>query len=266
LAYLRKRGLQDETIRNARLGYHAVERREPRESWGIDPEPRKPTIWLPSGIVFPWSVGPELWRITIRRVGKELPKDTRYITVAGSGNTLYGAFALNPNAPAAIVEGVLDALSLAQEAGDLVAVVATGSTTGGRLERWIGRLALASIVLVAFDADGAGEEAATWWLKALGSQAKRWRPYWDDPNAMLQAGADLRTWVREGLDQGARWWREVARWSEEWREGWAERAAILEFEAGLPRDEAERAAFMLMIPGSGREVTDAGAMDPRVSR
>jgi DNA primase len=251
LAYLRQRGLQDETIRHARLGYHAVERREPRESWGINPEPRKPTVWLPSGIVFPWYIGPELWRITIRRVGKDLPKETRYVTVAGSGNTLYGAFALHPDAPAAMVEGVLDALSLSQEAGDLVAVVATGSTTGGRLERWVCRLALASTVLVAFDADGAGEEAAAWWLQALGSQAKRWRPYWDDPSAMLQDGADLRTWVREGLNQGPRWWRELARWPEDRRETWAERAAILEMEGGFVRHEAELTAFLMASPTTG---------------
>jgi DNA primase len=211
----------------------------------------------------PWSVGPEVWRVTIRRVGDDLPKDWRYIAVAGSGNTLYGVHTLRPTASAAIVEGVLDALSLAQEAGDLVTVVATGSTTGGRLERWIGRLALASIVLVVFDADTAGEEAAAWWLQALGSQAKRWRSYWDDPSAMLQDGADLRTWVREGLGQGARWWREMARWPEAERERWAERAAILEFEAGCPRDEAERSAFTLIMRISGEGVThDAGAMDP----
>ena len=67
----------------------------------------------------------------------------------------------------------------------VIAVVAAGSTTGRRLERWIGRIALTSIILVAFDADKAGEEAAAWWLKALGALARRWRPFWDDPAAML---------------------------------------------------------------------------------
>ena len=59
-----------------------------------------------------------------------------------------------------------------QEAGDFLAVTATGSTAGGRLERWISRLALCSIVLVSFDADAAGDEAAVWWLKALGPRGK----------------------------------------------------------------------------------------------
>jgi DNA primase len=193
--------------------------------------------------VFPWWLGEELWRVMIRRVGADVPKDRKYITVSGGSNTLYQVETLQPNAPAMIAEGCLDALAIVQEAGDLLAVVAASSTTGGRLERWIGRLGLASTVLVSFDADRAGEEAAIWWLKALGSPSKRWRPFWDDPSTMLQHGADLRTWIREGLDAEPKWWRELAHWPEEHRELWEERAAILEVEAGLPRDDAEQQAF-----------------------
>jgi hypothetical protein len=131
---------------------------------------------------------------------------------------------------------------LAQEAGDLLAVVAAG-TSLGRVERWIRQLALSSKVLLMFDADEGGEKAAAWWLKVLGLRAKCWRPYWDDPNAMLQDRADLRTWVREGLGTNPKWWRELARWPEDRRELWAERAAIMEVEGGLSRDGAEREAF-----------------------
>jgi hypothetical protein len=54
---------------------------------------------------------------------------------------------------------------------------------------------------------------------------------------------DLRTWGREGLGQGPRWWREVACWPEEDREQWAERAAIMEVDGRLGRNEAERHAL-----------------------
>ena len=91
--------------------------------------------------------------------------------------------------------------------------------------------------------DAAGEASANWWLNGLGARAKRWRPYWDDPNAMLQDGADLRIWIREGLGVEHKWWRELACWPEERQELWAERAAILEIEAWLPRDDAEQQAF-----------------------
>jgi hypothetical protein len=63
---------------------------------------------------------------------------------------------------------------------------------------------------------------------------------------MLQAGMDLRTWVREGLGVESRWWREVARWPEERRDRWAERAAMMEVDGALGRDAAERQAFALL--------------------
>jgi len=242
LAYLHQRGLQDETIRAARVGYHVDESWEKPEAWGAVTGPKK--IWLPRGLVFPWWFHDELWRVVIR-TPQARPDQPKYVAVSGGSNLLYRVEMLKPNGPALIVEGVLDALAVVQEAGDLIAVVAAGSTTGGRLERWIGRLTLASIVLVAFDADQAGEEAAVWWLKTLGTRAKRWRPFWDDPSAMLQDRADLRTWIREGLGGTSKWWREIACWSAEVRELWEERAAILEVEGGFARNEAERLASVL---------------------
>jgi DNA primase len=170
-AYLHQRGLTDETIRAARLGYHVAERWESPACWGLPTDQKK--IHLLPGIVFPWRVGSEVWRVTFRRDSNDVPKEERYRPIAGGNQTLYQIYALRPNAPAMLVEGELDALSVMQEAGDLLATVATGSTAGGRLERWMGRLALCSIVLVAFDADAAGEEASAWWLKALGPRAKR---------------------------------------------------------------------------------------------
>jgi DNA primase len=243
LAYLHRRGLTDETIREARLGYQATARWEAPGPWGLPTDHKK--IHLLQGIVFPWLVGSEVWRVTFRHAGDDIPKEERYRPIAGGGKPLYELNGLRPNAAAMLVEGELDALSVAQEAGDLLAVVATGSTAGGRLERWMGRLALCSIVLVSFDADAAGDEAAAWWLKALGLRAKRWRPYWGDPNAMLQGGVDLRTWVREGLGQGPHWWRDLAVWPDERRDGWAERAAILEVDAGFLRHEAELMAYLI---------------------
>jgi DNA primase len=243
LDYLHLRGLQDDTIEAARVGYHPTERWENAEQWGLEPEHNK--IHLLRGLVFPWFVESELWRVVFRRDDDNIPKDERYRPIAGGGNTFYQVETLRPNAPAMMVEGVLDALAVLQEAGDLIAVVAAG-TTSGRLERWIGRLDLASTVLIALDADQAGDTASDWWLKSLGPQARRWRPFWDDPAAMLQDGADLRTWVREGLGTDPKWWRELAHWPEDRQELWAERAAIMEVECDLSRDAADRQAFEVL--------------------
>ena len=55
------------------------------------------------------------------------------------------------------------------------------------------------LLFVAFDAEvDKGSEAARYWLHVL-SNARRWRPYWEDVNRMLQDGADVRRWIAAGV-------------------------------------------------------------------
>jgi 5S rRNA maturation endonuclease (ribonuclease M5) len=199
LDWLRGRGLSDETIRSAALGYNSTGRWDTWGTWGLEPREGKRGVWLPRGVVIPWTVGDNLWKLHIRRPrGK--PK---YVNPAGSGNPLYNADALTVDKPAILVEGVLDVLTIKQVADDLVTPVATGSTSGARRVRWIARLALCPLVLIAFDSDEAGCNAADYWLTLL-DNAKRWRPLWEDANAMLQDSADVRAWVAAGVSDVTR--------------------------------------------------------------
>jgi len=197
---LQGRGLAADTIRTAGLGWNDRDRREKRADWGLVGD--KP-VWLPRGWVIPWEIAGDLWRVNIRRPRSDLGGGgPKYIGPAGWGNALYNAGALRPGFPAVLVEGELDALTLAQHAGDLAAAVATGSTHGARRMRWIARLALADPVLICYDANDAGNDAAAYWLGLL-ANARRWRPWWEDANAMAQGGADLRHWLALGLGGAA---------------------------------------------------------------
>lgn len=200
---LRARGLADETIRAAGLGWHELDRYEERAAWGLpeeqDDRDRPRRVWLPRGVVIPWQIGGQLWRVNIRRPAEDLARGgPKYIGPAGMGNGLYNADALRAGFPAVLVEGEIDALTIAQHGAGLAVAVATGSTHGARRTRWLARLALASSVLVCYDADEPGQAAADYWLDAL-TNARRWRPYWQDANAMAQDGADLRHWLAVGL-------------------------------------------------------------------
>ena len=199
------RGMTPEAIRAASLGYNAGvghplqggdQWRELPVAWGLPADHK--AIWLPRGVVIPWVIGGELWRVNIRRpVGK--PK---YCGPAGFGSGLYGADALAPGWPAVLVEGEFDALAIQQAAGGVAIPVATGSTAGARRARWLAALALCSVVLVSFDDDAGGEEASKYWLGVL-SNARRWRPYYGkDPEGLARAGGDLRAWVLAGLGAG----------------------------------------------------------------
>ena len=189
LDYLRARGLKDETIRAARLGYNPAEMKRPGVKWG-----RKGIVTLQQGIIIPWFVGEDLWRITIRDE-KVAEGSNRYKQVAGGSNGLYLGYLLGYDRPVIITEGEFDALSIAQEAGHDVSVVATGSTEGSHTARWIAALARKDLVLVAFDAEEKGDKAAQWWIDRL-ENAHRLRPWWGDANQMLQDEIDLlNDWI-----------------------------------------------------------------------
>ncbi len=191
LAYLRGRGLNDATIQKAMLGYHPTEASGLAREWGK-------LVRLPQGIVIPWFFKGAVWRLTIRdeRVAAGAG---RYRQITGGSNGLYLADSLTLKRPAAVlVEGEFDALSLVQEYGDLVSVVATGTTQGGHTPHWLSRLSTQPLVLVAFDAEDKGDAAAIWWIERV-AQAQRLRPLWKDANQMLQDGADLRAWIASAL-------------------------------------------------------------------
>ena len=191
LAYLLGRGLTEKTIKAASIGYH------PREAYGSAREWGK-VVKLYQGIVIPWFFRRKIWRLTIRdeRVASG---EGRYKQIAGGSNGLYLADSLTLKRPAVVMtEGEFDALSVAQTCGDMVAVVATGTTQGSHTPRWVSMLACQQRVLVAFDAEEKGRVAAQWWLKRL-ANARRLRPLWEDANQMLQDGMNLRMWIARGL-------------------------------------------------------------------
>lgn len=188
-AWLRRRSLTDDTIRAARLGYNPT----PGDGRG------------PRGVTIPAFIDGQLWYVKTRRRDVDLvsnPKLDKYIHRAGcTAAALFNADAITYNRPAMLVESELCALAVAQVAGDLCAAVATGTTGGAHRVRWLSRVALASRVLVAMDADEPGDEAADWWLERLAERAERWTPTRKDPGDMLKEDgpAALRRWVADGL-------------------------------------------------------------------
>lgn len=205
---LRSRALSDATIQNARMGYNPTNLYEKRDAWGL-PEledskrVKRDKLWLPRGLVIPWILDKTLWQVRIRRLNRDIEAGEglriKYKALAPRGVIpLYNAGAISGSTPVVLLEGEIDCLTVLQVAGDVATAVATGGTTQARRPRWIAKLALASLVLVAFDSDQPGEKAAEYWLSVL-PNARRWRPYWADVNQMAQDGADVREWVLAGI-------------------------------------------------------------------
>lgn len=192
LAYLRDRGLSDEVIQSADLGFNPYVR---RAHWGDT------QVYLPKGVVIPWWINDQIWRVNMRR--NDNPK---YIQAKGGANGLYNADSLTAESIVLMVEGEFDALAFMSALGldycqaHHITAVATGSCMGARLLRWRVKLSLTRRVVLAFDTDTAGEKAVEWWLGQPDlDNVVRLPPTAHDVNAMVTAGHDLRKWLAEVL-------------------------------------------------------------------
>lgn len=188
LQYLTSRGIDEVTADLFYLGWCP---QEFRMKWG------ETDVYIPTGLVIPWldEFDGTPRKINIRRMTADHGK--RYIQIAGGANWLYNSWRIRKNSVVVLVEGELDAISIATGTNHhLIVPVATGSTTGARWMRWIALLAIADTVLVGFDQDEAGQNAAAWWCELL-NNSKRIHPTRHDVNEMLLAGDNLIHWIEE---------------------------------------------------------------------
>jgi len=198
LSFLHGRGLQDETIRAACLGWNKQDQYEDREAWGLEPlrgeKERLKKLWLPSGLVIPLRVAVAVLRLRIRRPQGE----PHYVIVSGS-DTRPMTWNLNRGA-VVIVESELDGLLIAQEVEDMTGIMALGSAQAKPNHELNGLLTRASSILVSLDFDEAGARASwQYWLSAY-PNAKRWPvPVGKDPSEALQKGLSIRAWIEAGL-------------------------------------------------------------------
>ena len=250
-----KKGLQDVTIREACLGYSAVDLFEPRQAWGLEPsykaDGKERRQWMPSGLVIPLVIGGAVQRLRVRR---DAPGDgARYIFISGSSAA---PMTMNLDGAATIiVESELDALLLSQDAGDLVGVVALGSVQAKPDKKTHEILKHKNLILVALDADDAGAKASwSFWPEAYGVKAKRWPCILGkDPSEAQTNGLNIRAWVMAGLPQKVSPENTAKRemridngeflpfpsdWLQRYDEVQLERLAIMTVDGGLSDDEA----------------------------
>ncbi len=210
LDYLHNRGLKDEIIKKKRLGYIPFNEKTGRmyemsfTAWGLTPDMlneddrARGCVRVPEGLLIPWFVDRDLWKLTVKR--PSMPKGKDYVQILGGQECLYNADLVAFKLPVVMTEAVIDCLSVEQEAGDLVVVVATDGAPRTRQSRWVATLCKAPYILQSFDTDEAGEKGATEWLELLPeNHAVRHDPWAHDPNDMLKQGQDIRKWVQVGI-------------------------------------------------------------------
>lgn len=198
LGYLRGRGLRDDTIRAAGLGYNPRAMRDKAERWGLDPAEYPKGVWVPRGWVIPCEAGGALQYVKVRQPQGE-PK---YLALAGSkkAGAVYGLDTVTGALDVAICEGELSALSLRQELAGVAAVVSPGDAGGRPTGAALAAMAAVPRWWAVFDHDKAGDAGAAWW----GELSARVRPIpwlWPDRgekydvNDALRDGEDLAAWA-----------------------------------------------------------------------
>jgi DNA primase len=163
LAYLRGRGLEDDTIKAARLGWAPKLRLPKKDGSGT---------WPLSGVVVPWIDRERPALVKVRRLG--FFRGAKYIDVFRDRPILYPSRdAVWPGCSAIVAEGELDTCLLRQELAPLgVSIVTLGSASNRPTPRAIDLLCMASRLFIATDGDQAGDSAASIWP----AYARRVRP------------------------------------------------------------------------------------------
>ena len=177
LAYLHDRGLTDETIRAARLGFVPPLDLPGRPPWRCHPVvPR----------------GSRLALVKLRQPEGYAPKYREVFRDPARLVCYPGPEVIEPGRPLVVTEGELDALLLGQELRDLAAVVTIGSASARPAPAILGSLLPAAPWYVGTDADEAGDTAASGWP----ASARRVRPPgpFKDWTEARQGGMELRRW------------------------------------------------------------------------
>jgi len=215
LAYLKERGLKETTLARFGLGWNPGKKGyglfRKRETWGLLPEMNEKTgkarqLWIPIGWIIPCMAEGSVVRIRVRQIDGAAFGPRYYVVPGSSSSTML----IEPGVKShrevyVIVESELDAILIAQEAGDICGVVALGSASTRPDAATTARLKEAGCILNALDFDAAGKkEAKGWWLENFTDQ-KYWPvPEAKDPGDAYKAGVNIREWVTAGLPEGLR--------------------------------------------------------------
>jgi hypothetical protein len=196
-----ERGLSDETIKTARLGWNPVDVFQSREAWDLSSEISQKTgqqkkLWIAQGLVVPFCLDAVVLRIRIRRSEPPM-KGNRYVVASGSymGQMVHWT----DQQAVVIVESELDAILINQECSDLIGAVALGSAALKPDIQLHQRLMNAKTVLCSLDSDAPGAKAVSFWRRYPGY--KRWPAIkGKDATEQMRAGVPVKLWIQAGLE------------------------------------------------------------------
>ncbi|MEJ5225349.1 MAG: CHC2 zinc finger domain-containing protein [Anaerolineales bacterium] len=184
LDYLHGRGLTDETIRAACLGYWP--------GGAVEPFGR-----IERGVTIPNFSRGVLWGVKLRHPHGE-PK---YTSLKGSRAHIYAPFGIVPGSDLILCEGEFDTLITYQRLWEIASVATLGSCSAVPGGADLAALAAAGRVVICYDSDQPGQEGAQKAAEALGSKAviAQLPDGFKDITEAVLGGLDLYRWIEPYL-------------------------------------------------------------------
>lgn len=201
LEYALSRHLKPETVAQFGIGWNPHDKSETRDRWGLALNESQPNggkkVWLPKGLVVPCQEAGLISGVLIRRkdwhANDPLPKH-----VMITGGTIGLKLFTDAGRPVVVVESVLDAMLLWQEARDLVDVLALGTAQRNFDQTTKDYLNKAPLVFVSLDYDETGLKAAKTWEQYR--NARFWPvPTGKDVGDIAGTPGLVREWLELGI-------------------------------------------------------------------
>lgn len=203
LAWLAERGITKQSAIRFSLGWVAADYLRPYPAWGMPAETwdngRPKLLRVPLGMNIPWIDGGNVLRLRIRQP----ERDPKYYVVPGGSKDPQPLMVIDtlwsgPHRAVILCEAELDGILLAQEVGDMVAVVPLGSAqTRPHDARSLEMIQGAAWVGLWLDRDDAGDKGVASWLADY-STAQDIRPHGtgkQDPGEFFKEGKSIREHV-----------------------------------------------------------------------
>ena len=198
LDILSRRGLNLESIQRYGLGWQGSDQWHDPVEWGFSSDAKK--VYLPAGVTIPTIEDKKISKLKIRRSGwHSEDKFPKYLEVRGGlqKTTLIGR---NEALPSMVLESELDAILMAQAAGDICNYLALGGATKRPDENSSHFLNNCPWIFFTLDYDEAGIASYQWW-KSQFPQLVIWvPPTGKSPGDAYHSGIDLRRWLQIGID------------------------------------------------------------------
>jgi len=203
IQWLADRGINKQFAIRFSLGWLSTDYMRPYPAWGMPAETwdngRPKLLRVPLGLVIPWIDGGNVLRLRVRQP----ERDPKYLVIPGGAKDPQPLMVIDtlwsgPHRAVILCEAELDAILLAQEVGDIVAVVPLGSAqTRPHDARSLEMVRGAAWVGLWLDRDDAGDKGTAAWLADY-QTAQDIRPQGtgkQDPGEFFKEGKSIREHV-----------------------------------------------------------------------